>query len=75
MKQEQIKRMEDAISTDYKNMVGMVIVKDGETVYENYYNGCTAESHIHVFSVTKSIVSILIGIAIDKGFIKEVSSI
>ena len=39
MKQEQIKRMEDAIATDYKNMVGMVIVKDGETVYENYYNG------------------------------------
>ena len=72
MKQEQIKRMEDAIAADYKNMVGMVIVKDGETVYENYYNGCTAESRIHVFSVTKSIVSILIGIAIDKGFIKSI---
>ena len=72
MKQEQIKRMEDAISTDYKNMVGMVIVKDGEKVYENYYNDCTAESRIHVFSVTKSIVSILIGIAIDKGLIKSI---
>ena len=72
MKQEQIKRMEDAIAADYKNMVGMVIVKDGETVYENYYNGCTTESRIHVFSVTKSIVSILIGIAIDKGFIKSI---
>ena len=72
MKQEQIKRMEDAISTDYKNMVGMVIVKDGEKVYENYYNDCTAESRIHVFSVTKSIVSILIGIAVDKGFIKSI---
>ncbi len=72
MKQEQIKRMEDAIAADYKNMVGMVIVKDGETVYENYYNDCTAESRIHVFSVTKSIVSILIGIAIDKGFIKSI---
>ena len=72
MKQEQIKRMEDAISTDYKNMVGMVIVKDGETVYENYYNGYTADSRIHVFSVTKSIVSILIGMAIDKGLIKSI---
>ena len=72
MQQEQIKRMEDAIAADYKNMVGVVIVKDGETVYENYYNGCTAESRIHVFSVTKSIVSILIGIAIDKGFIKSI---
>ena len=72
MKQEQIKRMEDAIAADYTNMVGMVIVKDGEKVYENYYNGCTAESRIHVFSVTKSIVSVLIGIAIDKGLIKSI---
>ena len=72
MKQEQIKRMEDAIAADYTNMVGMVIVKDGETVYENYYNDCTAESRIHVFSVTKSIVSILIGMAIDKGLIKSI---
>nr|MCR4847016.1 beta-lactamase family protein [Eubacterium sp.] len=72
MKQEQIKRMEDAIAADYTNMVGMVIVKEGENVYENYYNDCTAESRIHVFSVTKSIVSILIGIAIDKGLIKSI---
>ena len=72
MKQEQIKRMEDAIATDYKNMVGMVIVKDGEKVYENYYNGCNAESRIHVFSVTKSVISILIGIAQDKGLIKSI---
>lgn len=72
MKQEQIKKMEDAIATDYKNMVGMVIVKDGEKVYENYYNSCNAESRIHVFSVTKSVVSILIGIAVDKGLIKSI---
>ena len=72
MKQEQIKRMEEAIAADYTNMVGMVIVKDREKVYENYYNGCTAESRIHVFSVTKSIVSVLIGIAIDKGLIKSI---
>ena len=72
MKQEQIKRMEEAIAADYNNMVGMVIIKDGEMVYENYYNGCSADSRIHVFSVTKSIVSILIGIAVDKGLIKSI---
>lgn len=72
MKQEQLKRMEEAIAADYKNMVGMVIIKDGEMVYENYYNGCSADSRIHVFSVTKSIVSILIGMAIDKGLIKSI---
>lgn len=53
MNQERIKRMEDAINENYKNMVGMVIYKDGEMVYENYYNGCNSKSRIHVFSVTK----------------------
>lgn len=72
MDQKQIKKMEDTIAADYRNMVGMVIVKDGETIYENYYNGCNDKSRIHVFSVTKSIVSILIGIALDKGLIKSV---
>ena len=51
----------------------MVVLKDGNTLYENYFNGCTANSRIHVYSVTKSIISILIGIAIDKGYIKSVN--
>ena len=48
-------------------------LKDGEIQYENYFNGGSRESTIHVYSVTKSIVSILIGIAIDKGCIKSVN--
>lgn len=72
MNQEKVAEMECVISKDYSNMAGMVIRKDGETVYENYYNGCTADNRIHVFSVTKSILSILIGIALDKGYIESV---
>ena len=51
----------------------MVIMKDGKTIYENYFNGCTKASRIHVFSVTKSILSILFGIALDKGYIKSIN--
>lgn len=72
MNQEKVAEMERVISKDYSNMAGMVIRKDGETVYENYYNGFTADNRIHVFSVTKSILSILIGIALDKGYIESV---
>ena len=72
MNQEQIERMENIINKDYANMAGMVIMKDGETVYEKYFNGCTEANRIHIFSVTKSIISILIGIAIDKGCIDSV---
>ena len=46
--------------------------KDGETVYERYFGGCTAESRLNVFSVTKSIVSILLGIALDRGCLRSI---
>ena len=59
--------------SDYSNIAGMVVLKDGKTRYENYFNGCTADSRIHIYSVTKSIVSVLIGIALDKGYIKSVN--
>ena len=72
MKQEKIPEMETAIAVDYNNIAGMVVLKDGRTVYENYFGGCTAESRIHVFSVTKSIVSILFGIALDKGYLDSI---
>lgn len=73
MKQEKTVQIEKIIHKKYNNTAGIVILKDGNTVYENYFNGCRSTSHIHVYSVTKSIISLLIGIAIDKGYIKSTS--
>lgn len=72
MNQEKIAEMEAIVAADYSNMAGMVIMKDGKAVYEKYFCGCTEADRIHVFSVTKSILSILIGIALDKGYIHSV---
>lgn len=72
MNQEKISEMEAAIAADYSNIAGMVVLKDGKAVYEKYFGGCTAESRIHVFSATKSIVSILFGIALDKGCLNSI---
>lgn len=74
MKQEKIAAMERIIAADYANIAGMVVLKDGECIYENYFGGCTEDSRIHVFSVTKSVVSVLIGIALDKGYIARPKS-
>lgn len=64
--------LEKLLAKKYGN-TGAVIVQKGESsVYEYYLNGCTRESPFHVFSVTKSILSILIGAAIDKGYIQSV---
>lgn len=73
MNQKHISELEQAIQSDYNNIAGIVILKDGKPLYENYFNECTGKAHIHVFSVTKSIISILVGIAIDKGYIKNVN--
>ncbi|TYQ18116.1 UNVERIFIED_CONTAM: CubicO group peptidase (beta-lactamase class C family) [Acetivibrio alkalicellulosi] len=73
MVSEKAKVLEKKIKNDYSNIAGLVVLKDGKTLYENYFNGCTTTSRIHVYSVTKSIISILIGMAIDKGYIKSIN--
>lgn len=72
METEKINELEKIINDNYGNTTGIVVLKDGDKVYEKYFNGAVASSKIHVYSVTKSITSILIGIAIDKGYIKSI---
>ncbi len=72
MNQEKMTELEMKINHDYSNIAGIVVLKEGRTLYENYFNECTASSRIHVYSVTKSIVSILFGIAADKGYIRDI---
>ncbi len=72
MNQEKIKEFEKIVNSDYNSITGLVILKNGESVYENYFNGYTKHNAVHVYSVTKSVFSVLVGIAIDKGCIKSV---
>lgn len=73
MKQDELmKRMEVLIREDHKNIGGIVVQKAGNICYEKYFNDFTKDNPFHIFSVTKSIISILIGIAIDKGMIKSI---
>jgi CubicO group peptidase (beta-lactamase class C family) len=73
MSYEKVIELEKLINNDYSNIAGIIVQKNGKKVYENYFNDCTADSPIHVYSVTKSIISTLIGIAIDEGCIKSVN--
>ncbi|URN84347.1 serine hydrolase domain-containing protein [Acetobacterium wieringae] len=69
MNQIRINEIETAINRDYGNIAGMIVQKNGTKVYEKYFNGYTADNAVHVYSVTKSVLSALIGIAIDQGYI------
>jgi CubicO group peptidase (beta-lactamase class C family) len=64
--------LEATIGRQYPNTNGVVIVRKGYIVFEKYYNGCTPQDTHNVASVTKSVLSALIGIAIDAGYIKSV---
>lgn len=72
MDPENITALEKTISSEYSNIAGMVIQKDGTKQYKNYFNGYSCANAFHVFSVTKSILSTLIGIAIDQGYISSI---
>ena len=63
-------KLDQIIQEEYKNMNGMLVVQKGNVVFENYYNGYSPDNAFHVASVTKTIISALIGICIDKGYIK-----
>ena len=72
MNPDSIKAFERTIRRKYNNITGILVQKDGETRYERYFHGFAAEHAVHVYSVTKSIVSALIGIALEKGYLKSV---
>ena len=50
----------------------LLVARNGRLVAEEYYGNYDVTRLNHVRSVTKSVISALIGIAIDKGFIKSV---
>ncbi len=52
--------------------VAYVIIKNDSIVHEQYWDGYGEDSYTNSFSMAKTFVSILIGIAIDEGKIKSV---
>lgn len=54
------------------NTAGLLIVQDGEILYERYGLGNDAETRWVSFSVAKSVVAMLIGAAIQEGYIESV---
>jgi CubicO group peptidase (beta-lactamase class C family) len=54
------------------NVRAVLVNVDGESKIAHYRHGFTEEDHGHVFSITKSVLSILIGIAVADGLIADI---
>ncbi|WP_334071418.1 serine hydrolase domain-containing protein [Paenibacillus sp. A14] len=61
--------LEPEIAANYGNINGILIVKNGFLTYEKYFNGYGPDDVLHVASVTKTIISVLVGMAVDAGLI------
>lgn len=55
-----------------QNVAGLIVVKDGTVVYERYELGNNAHSRWVSYSVAKSVTSLLVGAAINDGYISNV---
>lgn len=66
-------KLRSVITSEYANTNGIVVVRNGCIVCEEYFHGFGPDVPVHVASVTKSVLSALTGIAVDKGYIPSVS--
>ena len=72
MDSTQLKKMNDFLENECRMIRSVLVVRNGYVVFEKYYNGGEVNIAQPIYSATKSIVSALIGIALDKGYIKNI---
>jgi CubicO group peptidase (beta-lactamase class C family) len=56
----------------YSWTTGFLVIQDDSIVYENYYLGNSAETKNISWSMAKSFISAMIGIAIEEGYISNI---
>lgn len=66
--------MLDILNGNDKNIHSVLLIKNGKLVLEEYFYGYTRDTSHFLASVSKSITSILIGIAIDQEIASEVKT-
>ena len=72
MNREQLHRFILQSTGNESNICQIFAIQDGKTVLDDCWHGFKSDDAMNVNSVTKGIVSLLAGIALDKGYIKSV---
>jgi CubicO group peptidase (beta-lactamase class C family) len=72
MRADLLVNLEREIKARYRSINAFLVVRGGYLVFESYCGGFGPDDKHLVASVTKSFISALIGIAIDRGFIEGV---
>lgn len=70
-----LSRMSEVIKQNkFVNLHSVLIIRKGKLVFETYANSFTEKTKQYTASVSKSVGSILVGIAMDKGFIPSIKN-
>jgi len=69
--QAQIKIDTSAFVKNNKQLYAVTVSQNDRVAFSQYFNGKNNKDLFNNQSLTKSVMSLLIGIAIDKGFIKD----
>ena len=69
MDSDKLAQMLDAIQEQKLGFHGLLVIRNGYIVSETYFGSYQQDTRHELYSVTKSFVSTLIGIALDKGYI------
>jgi len=64
----------EVLKQNFKNIDSVLLVKDRRLILEEYFNDYGREDLHELHSVSKSITSLLVGIAIDKGMIPNLGT-
>lgn len=67
-----IQELHNVIEKQQPNICQIVVIRNNEIVYSDCWNDYKKDDCTHIMSATKSVISLLIGIAIDKRQIKSV---
>jgi len=70
LSQNQLESFEDILRSD--KTVAFLIIRNDSILYENYFDGYSKSDIVNSFSIAKSFVSILAGIAVSEGYLKDI---
>lgn len=62
-----LEQMQEYIHVHIRGLLGLVIVRHGYLVFEEYYQSFHEKSYVSISSATKSIISMLVGVALLQG--------
>lgn len=66
-----LEEMNEMIPSMYPEITSVLVLRNGYTVFEKYYNQCTKYTYHNIFSATKSIMGSLVGIALEENYIQN----